>query len=139
LATIEKRKKSRTDQILTSVCCPQQNEHIDTKRVAYNHVTAILQQCQKGQKCALEDDSDSDKKQYPYTFCCSPYCYLDSQENMIQKYLDILNQVKQCQPLNIGYFIENFDMLVMLRFLHDQMNIVFCIWSCLKKKSVISH
>ena len=58
---------------------------------------------------------------------------------MIQKYLDILNQVKQCQPLNIGYFIENFDMLVMLRFLHDQMNIVFCIWSCLKKKSVISH
>jgi len=28
LATPEKRKKSRIDQILASVCCPRQNEHI---------------------------------------------------------------------------------------------------------------
>ena len=42
LATPEKRKKSRIDQILTSACCPRHYEHIDIKRVAYNHVTAIL-------------------------------------------------------------------------------------------------
>jgi len=27
--------------------------NIDIKRVAYNHVTAILQRCQKGQKCVV--------------------------------------------------------------------------------------
>jgi len=39
----KKQKKSGIDQILTSACCPRQNEHIDIKRVAYNHVMAILQ------------------------------------------------------------------------------------------------
>ena len=34
---------SGIDQMLTSACCPRQNEHIDIKRVACNHVTAILQ------------------------------------------------------------------------------------------------
>jgi len=38
---------------LTSACCPRQNEHINIKRVAYNHVTAILQRWQKRQKCVL--------------------------------------------------------------------------------------
>ena len=38
---------------MASACCPRQNEHIDIKRVAYNHVEAILQRCQKGQKCVL--------------------------------------------------------------------------------------
>ena len=38
---------------MASECCPRQNEHIDIKRVAYNHVTAILQRCQKGQKCVV--------------------------------------------------------------------------------------
>jgi len=38
---------------LASACCPRQNEHIDIKKVAYNHVTAILQRCQKGQKCVI--------------------------------------------------------------------------------------
>ena len=49
----KKGKKSGIDQILTSACCPQQYEYIDIKRVAYNHVTAILQWCQNGQKCAV--------------------------------------------------------------------------------------
>jgi len=30
----KKRKKSRINQVLTSACCPRQNEHIDIKRVA---------------------------------------------------------------------------------------------------------
>jgi len=51
LATAEKRKKSGIDQILTPACCPRLNEHTDIKTVAYNHVTAILQRCQTGQKC----------------------------------------------------------------------------------------
>jgi len=45
--------KSRIDQILASVCCPRQNEHIDIKKVAYNHVTTVLQRCQKAKKCVL--------------------------------------------------------------------------------------
>jgi len=50
LATPEKRKKSRIDQVLTSACCPRQYyEHIDIKKVANNLVTAILERCQKGQ------------------------------------------------------------------------------------------
>jgi len=53
LATPEKRKKSRIDQILTSACRHRQNEHTDIKTVAYNHVTAILQRCHKGQKCVV--------------------------------------------------------------------------------------
>ena len=53
LATTEKRKKSGIDKILTSACCTRQNEHIDIKRIAYSHVMAILQRCQKGQKCVL--------------------------------------------------------------------------------------
>ena len=39
--------KSRIDQILASACCPRQNEH---NRCAYNHVTIILQRCQKNNK-----------------------------------------------------------------------------------------
>jgi len=50
LATPEKRNNSGIDQILTSSCCTRQNKHTDIKTVAYNHVTAILQRCQKGQK-----------------------------------------------------------------------------------------
>jgi len=46
-------RKSRIDQILASACCPRQNEHIDIKRVAYNHVAAILQRCQKGRKSVV--------------------------------------------------------------------------------------
>ena len=53
MATLDKRKKSRIDQILESACCPRQNEHIDIKRVAYNHVAAILQRCQKGQNVSF--------------------------------------------------------------------------------------
>jgi len=53
LATPEKRKKSGIDQILTSACYPRQNESTDIKTVAYNHVTAILQRCQRGQKCVV--------------------------------------------------------------------------------------
>jgi len=49
LETPEKQKKSEIDQILTSVCCPGQNEHRDIKKVANNHVTDILDRCQKGQ------------------------------------------------------------------------------------------
>jgi len=49
----KKRNKSRIDQILALACCPRQNEHRDIKRVAYNHVTTILQRCQKGQKCVV--------------------------------------------------------------------------------------
>jgi len=49
----KKRKKSRIDQILASACCPRQNEHIDIKRDAYNHVKVILQRCQKGQKSVV--------------------------------------------------------------------------------------
>jgi len=45
LATPEKRNKSRIDQIFTSACCPRQYERVDIKRVAYNHVTAILHTC----------------------------------------------------------------------------------------------
>jgi len=49
LETPEKQKKSEIDQILTSVCCPGQNEHRDIKKVANNHVIDILDRCQKGQ------------------------------------------------------------------------------------------
>jgi len=51
----KKGMKRGIDQILTSAsaCCPRQYEHIDIKRVAYNHVTAILQRCQNGQKCVV--------------------------------------------------------------------------------------
>jgi len=49
----KKRKKSGFDKILTPACCPRQNEYIDIKRVAYNHVAAISQRCQKGQKCVV--------------------------------------------------------------------------------------
>jgi len=47
LETPKKRNKSGIDH------CPRQNEHIDIKTVAYNHVTVILQRCQKGQKMCL--------------------------------------------------------------------------------------
>jgi len=47
MATPEKRKKSGIGQKLTSACCPRQIEHIDIKKVANNHVTAILKRCQK--------------------------------------------------------------------------------------------
>ena len=58
MATPEKRKKSRIDQILASACCPRQNEYIDIKRVAYNHVAAILQRCQKARKmCRFSSSS----------------------------------------------------------------------------------
>ena len=53
MATPGKRKKSGIDQILTSSCCLRQNEHTDIITVAYNHAAAILQRCQKGQKCVL--------------------------------------------------------------------------------------
>jgi len=46
-------RKAELIKILASACCPRQIEHIDIKRVAYNHVTAILQRCQKGQKCVV--------------------------------------------------------------------------------------
>jgi len=42
-----KTKEKGIDQILASACCPRQYVHIDVKKVAYNHVTAILQQCQE--------------------------------------------------------------------------------------------
>jgi len=35
------------DQILVSVCCPPQNEHIDIKKVANNHVGIILKRRRK--------------------------------------------------------------------------------------------
>ena len=35
------------------MCCPRQNEHTDIKKVANNHVTDILQRCQKGQNFVL--------------------------------------------------------------------------------------
>jgi len=53
LATAVKRKKSVIDQILASTCFSRQNEHIDIKRVAYNHVTAILQRCQRAKNVSF--------------------------------------------------------------------------------------
>jgi len=38
------------DQILVSVRCPPQNEHINIKKVANSHVGVILKRCQSGQK-----------------------------------------------------------------------------------------
>jgi len=38
------------DQILVSVCCPPQNEHIDIEKVANNHVGVTLKRRQKRQK-----------------------------------------------------------------------------------------
>jgi len=35
------------DQILVSVCCPPQNEHIDIKKVANSHVGVTLKRRQK--------------------------------------------------------------------------------------------
>jgi len=35
------------DQILVSVCCPPQNEHIDIKKVASSHVGVILNRRRK--------------------------------------------------------------------------------------------
>ena len=69
MATPEKRKKNRNDQILASACCPRQGEHIDIKRVAYNHVTAILQRCQKGQKmCRFSYSSSSSSSMSHFLF-----------------------------------------------------------------------
>jgi len=59
LATPEKRQKSGIDQILTSACCPRQNEHTYIKTVAYNHIAAILQRCQKGKKKCRSSSSSS--------------------------------------------------------------------------------
>ena len=47
------KKKCGIDQILTSACCPQQNEHVDIKKVACNHVTAILERCHKAKNISL--------------------------------------------------------------------------------------
>jgi len=44
---------------LASARCPRQNEHTDIETVAYNHVAAILQRCQKGQKCVVLLSSSS--------------------------------------------------------------------------------
>jgi len=38
------------DQILVSVCCPPQNEHIDIKNVANSHVGVTLKRRQKRPK-----------------------------------------------------------------------------------------
>ena len=38
------------DQILVSVCCPPQNEHIDIKKVANSHVGVTLKRRQKRPK-----------------------------------------------------------------------------------------
>jgi len=38
------------DQILVSVCCPSQNEHIDIKKVANSHVEVTLKRRQKRPK-----------------------------------------------------------------------------------------
>jgi len=38
------------DQILVSVCCPPQNEHIDVKNVANSHVGVTLKRRQNAQK-----------------------------------------------------------------------------------------
>ena len=38
------------DQILVSVCCPPQNEHIDIKKVANSHVVVTLKRSQKRPK-----------------------------------------------------------------------------------------
>ena len=49
----KQKKKCGIDQILTSACCPQQNEHVDIKKVACNHVTAILERCHKAKNISL--------------------------------------------------------------------------------------
>ena len=46
-------RKAELVKILTSACCTRQSKHTDIKRVAYNHVAAILKRCQKGQKCVV--------------------------------------------------------------------------------------
>ena len=57
------------DQILTSACCRRQNEHIDIKRVACYHVTAILQRCQNSQKtCRSSSSSSSSHFLFPRDF-----------------------------------------------------------------------
>ena len=38
------------DQILVSVCCPPQSEHIDIKKVANNHVGVTVKRRQKRPK-----------------------------------------------------------------------------------------
>ena len=38
------------DQILVSVCCPPQNEHIDIKKVANSHAGVTLKRRQKRPK-----------------------------------------------------------------------------------------
>jgi len=38
------------DQILVSMCCPPQNEHIDIKKVANSHVGVTLKKRQKRPK-----------------------------------------------------------------------------------------
>ena len=50
MATPEKQKKSGIGQRLTPACCTRQYEHIDIKRVAYNHVTAMMP---KRPKCVV--------------------------------------------------------------------------------------
>jgi len=38
------------DQILVSVCCPPQSEHIDIKKVANNHVGVTVKDVKNAQK-----------------------------------------------------------------------------------------
>jgi len=42
--------KDRMDQILASVCCPPQNEHIDIKKVANSYVGVTVKRRQKRPK-----------------------------------------------------------------------------------------
>ena len=49
----KERKRSGIGQILTSACCSQQHEHIDIKKAANNHVTTILERCQRPKKVSF--------------------------------------------------------------------------------------
>ena len=47
------------DQILVSVCCPSQNEHIDIKKVANSHVVVTFERRQKRPKNSCSSSSSA--------------------------------------------------------------------------------